>query len=264
MSTAAADLRTIATTWTDLHDALGAPSIVGGFGRGLSAYLAAAKAIDTEEIEARGYRAAALRLLERDPQQLGDRPTPIRLGVYETMRTVEAALVALADQTAAVVQRPSMCRAPRHWPAGERRRRDEQAEADALDPRRWRYTGARTAPYAALWLLGRVQGGPGPFRPLGEQQYRHVAHVAAEARRRIEHALDTGAAEAELSRPCPRMIHQVVPCGGTITVYGGAGTSPLANCDTCGGVWTEQGAALLRAAAPHRPAPTGHPSSKAH
>ncbi|MFE2019861.1 hypothetical protein ACFW9O_17680 [Streptomyces sp. NPDC059499] len=236
MNTSAADLRAIALVWTDLHTALGAPSIVGGFGRGLRAYLTACDALDPEETEAARHQAAALRLLERDPQQIGERPIPIRLHVYEVMRTVEAALVEVADQTAAVVQRPAMSRAPRHWPANDRARRNEQAEADALDPRRWRYTGTRTAPYAALWLLGRVQGRPGPFRPLSEAQGRHVGYVAAEARHRIEQTLDTGAETAELAHPCP-------DCGGTITVHGGSGASPLANCSSCGGIWTELGAA---------------------
>ncbi|MEU0133376.1 hypothetical protein ABZ172_04945 [Streptomyces sp. NPDC006296] len=244
MSTAAADLRAIATTWTDLHDALGAPGVINGFGRGLSAYLAAADALDADEVEARGHRAAALHLLERDPAQLGARPIPIRLSVYETMRTVQAALVECADQIAADVQRPAMGYAPRNWPANDRRRRDQLAHADIVDPRRWHWTGTPpTAPYAALWLLGRVQGAAGPFRPLTDAQQAHVASVAAEARRRVERILDTGAATAELAQPCPTVLANGRPCGGTIRVYGGAGASPLANCSSCGGVWTEMGAA---------------------
>lgn len=228
MTDAASDLRTIATTWTDLNDALGLPNTVGGFGRGLRAYTNLLEETDLET-------AAELRLLERDPAQLGQRPIPIRLQVYGVMRTVEAALTECGDQIAAVVQRSPMSPAPRSWPANDRARRDRLAHADAVDPRRWRYTGIRTAPHAALWLLGRVQGSPGPFRPLEAAQQQHIGRVAAEARRRVEQVLDTGAEEATLSVPCP-------DCGGTIRVYGGAGASPLANCANCGGIWTEQGA----------------------
>jgi len=247
VSTAAADLRTIATTWVDLNDALGAPTVLGGFGRGLSAYLAATNAIDAEELEARGHRAAALRLLERDPAQLGDRPIPIRLQVYATMRTVEAALVGCASAVAEYVQRPPMAMpAPRRAAYARTRaerlvwedhaRRVQAAQDDAADPRRWKWTGAApSAPYTALWLLARIEGKPGPFRPLQAAQHRHITAVAAEARHRIEQALDTGAETAELARPCP-------DCGGTIKVYGGAGASPLANCSSCGGVWSELGA----------------------
>lgn len=244
--TAASDLRTIALAWTDLHTALGAPNVIGGFGRGLHSYLTLADALDPEEIEAIGHRRAAVRFLEQDAHLLGQRPIPIRLHVYEVMRTVEAALVEVADRTARAVQRhPIQPPAPRRAAYAKTRadrvmwadhaQRIEAARADAFDPRRWRYTGTRTAPYAALWLLGRVTGRPGPFRPLDEQQARHIKHVALKARHRIEQALDTGAETAQLAPPCP-------DCGGTITVHGGAGSSPLANCAQCGGIWTEHGA----------------------
>lgn len=230
MNTSAADLRMLITTWPDLNDALGAPAVIAGFGRGLSAYMAALEETDLDA-------AAELRALERDPAQIGQRPIPIRLQVYETMRTVQAALTETADQIAADVQRPAMSYAPRNWPASDRARRDRLAHADIVDPRRWHWTGTPpTAQYAALWLLGRVQGGPGPFRPLTGLQQAHVASVAAEGRRRVERILDTGAATATLTPPCP-------DCGGTITVHGGAGASPLANCSSCGGIWSELGAA---------------------
>ena len=240
MSTAAADLRTNATTWVDLNDALGAPAQIGAFGRGLRGYLAAIEEHDLD-------LAADLRALERDPAQLGQRPIPIRLQVYATMRTIEAALTGCAAAVAEHVQRPPMpMPAPRRAAYARTRaerlvwddhaRRVQAAQDDAADPRRWRYTGAApSAPYTALWLLARVQGAPGPFRPMQDAQHRHVAAVAAESRHRIEQALDTGAETAELARPCP-------DCGGTIRVYGGAGASPLANCAQCGGVWSELGA----------------------
>ncbi|ROQ69197.1 hypothetical protein EDD93_3694 [Streptomyces sp. 840.1] len=239
--TAAADLRTIATTWADLNDALGAPTVIAGFGRGLRGYLAAIE--DTDPTT-----AAELRALERDPAQLGQRPIPIRLQVYATMRTVEAALLGCAAAVAEHVQRPPISMpAPRRAAIARTRadrvawadhaRRVQAAQDDAADRRRWRWTGTQpTAPYAALWLLGRVTCAPGPFRPLAPAQQQHITHVAAEGRRRIEQILDTGSETATLTTPCP-------DCGGTITVHGGAGASPLANCRGCGGVWSELGAA---------------------
>lgn len=230
--TTATHLRTIATTWTDLQQALGAPAQLGAFGLGLRNYLNALEQYDLEE-------ATALRMLERDPMQIGARPIPIRLRVYDTMRTVEAALVEFADQTAAVVQRPSMSRAPRGWPAADRARRDQLARADALDPRRWRYTGKRTAPYAALWLLGRVQHAPGPFRPLDEAQYRRIANVARTACERVERVLDIGTEQETLAERCK--------CGGRIDIHGGAGASPIGHCTGCGTIWTEETGAIAAA-----------------
>jgi hypothetical protein len=229
------------TTWPDLNDALGAPPQIGGFGRGLRGYLTAIEETDLDT-------AAELRALERDPAQIGQRPIPIRLQVYATMRTIEAALTGCAAAVAEHVQRhPIPMPAPRRAAYARTRaervawddhaRRVQAAQDDAADLRRWRYTGpAPSAQYAALWLLARVTGAPGPFRPLAEAQQRHIARVAAEARHRVEHILDTGSETATLAPPCP-------DCGGTITVHGGAGASPLAHCPQCGGIWTEQGAA---------------------
>lgn len=241
MNKTAADLRTVITTWADLNDALGMPAAVGGFGRGLRSYMTLLEETDADA-------AAELRALERDPAQLGQRPIPIRLQVYATMRTVEAALLGCAAAVAEHVQRPPIAMpAPRRAAHARTRadrvawddhaRRVQAAQDDAADRRRWRWTGTQpTAPYAALWLLARIEGAPGPFRPLAPAQQQHIAHVAAEGRRRIEQVLDTGSETATLTTPCP-------DCGGTITVHGGAGASPLANCRDCGGVWTEQGVA---------------------
>jgi hypothetical protein len=226
VTTTAQTLRQIALHWADLHHALGDRPITGAFGTGLRSYLRTLEQYDREE-------TAALRLLERDPAQIGERPIPLSLRVYETMRTVEAALVELADQTAAEVQRPAMSRAPRTWPAPDRARRDQLADADAADRRRWRYTGHRSAPHAALWLCALVEGRPGPWRPLSDAHRARIRRVAAGALERIETTLDTAAEVAALTEPCP--------CGGTIEVYGGAGTTPVAHCQGCGVLWTEAG-----------------------
>ncbi|NUK22047.1 hypothetical protein [Streptomyces lunaelactis] len=232
-------LRTIATTWTDLRDALGTPTTIGGLGHGLRGYLTRLDQYDAEE-------AAALRALERDPAQIGQRPIPISLRVYDTMRTVEAALVELADQTAAVVQRPPLTPMParRGFYASERdrrigeedrARRDALARADMADPRRWKLNGHRTAPYAALWLITRIDRRPGPFDPLSEAQRHRIGVVAVGAVERIEAVLDLASGERELGGE-----HRCA-CGGKIKVYGGAGATPCANCLDCGALWTEQG-----------------------
>jgi len=234
-------LRTIATTWTDLRDALGAPAQLGAFGLGLRGYLARLDQYDAAE-------ALALRALERDPAQIGQRPIPIKLRVYETMRTVEAALVETADQTAAVVQHPPLTPMParhgfyaseRDMRIGEqdRARRNALARADMADLRRWKLKGGgrRTAPYAALWLITRIERRPGPFDALSEQQRRHIANVAATSVERIEAVLDLAEGQRELSK------EHTCACGGTIEVYGGAGATPVARCQGCGALWTEQG-----------------------
>lgn len=246
MTTTATHLRTIATTWTDLADALGAPTQHAWPPVTLRGYLNALQQLDAEEIQARAEAAAALRMLERDPAQLGERPILISARIYETMRTVEAALIECADQIA-----PAITRAPMKPPTARRAavattraervawadhaRRVEQAKADAADPRRWRYSGRRTAPYTALWLLARVERMPGPFYALSEAHRRHIANVAATGAERIEQALDLADGRRELSKA------HTCACGGTIEVYGGAGATPVARCQGCGALWTEQG-----------------------
>ncbi|MFF8656787.1 hypothetical protein [Streptomyces huasconensis] len=235
MTTTATHLRTIALHWTDLREAVGAPTQIGAFGVGLRGYLAALDQADAEQLEYERHQAAHLRALERSSDQLGERPAPVRLHILDTMRAVEAALVECADQTAAVVQRSPMSYAPRGWPAADRARRDVLARGDALDPRRWRYTGRRTAPYAALWLLARVTRAPGPFTALPEREERHIDRVAAGAAERVERALDIAAQR--------RTLEQRHDCGGAIDVHGGEGRQPLAHCTGCGRVWTEGGVA---------------------
>jgi hypothetical protein len=229
VTTAARDLRTIATTWTDLTDALGTPAQLGAFGIGLRGYLAALGQHDPDE-------AAALRALERDPAQLGERPVPLRLHVYDAMRAIEAALAECADAIAAVSQIEPVPFASSDWPAADRARRNEAARADIADPQRWRYRGTvPRAPYTALWLLARIERRPGPFRTLTKAQHRHITNVARGAVNRMESVLDLADGRKELGddHPCA--------CGGTIEVYGGAGATPCARCKQCGALWTEGG-----------------------
>jgi hypothetical protein len=234
MTTTATHLRTIALHWTDLHEAAGQPTTVGAFGLGLRGYLARLDEADTEQLEYERHQAAHLRALERDPLQLGDRPTPVRLHILDTMRAVEAALTETADQVAAAVQRQPMPFAPSSWPAADRERRNQLARADVADPRRWRWTGhRRPASYAALWLLARIEARPGPFRALTVLETEQIAAVAAGACERVERALDIAAQR--------KTLEQRHDCGGRIDVHGGEGRPPVAHCTGCGRIWTEQG-----------------------
>ncbi|GAQ52090.1 hypothetical protein [Streptomyces acidiscabies] len=242
--TTATHLRTIAIHWTDLHEAAGQPAVVGGFGQGLKGYLARLDAADAEQLEYERHQAAHLRSLERDPIQLGDRPVPVRLHILDTMRAVEAALVDCADDIARTAQRNPMT-PPRAMRAAvprtraerlaweDRARQIQQAKADLVDPRRWRYTSRRTAPYAALWLLARIERAPGPCRRLTDAEEERIGKVAAGAAERVERALDIAAQR--------RTLEQRHDCGGAIDVHGGEGRAPVAHCTGCGRVWSEAG-----------------------
>ncbi|WP_394434546.1 hypothetical protein [Streptomyces sp. SGAir0957] len=255
-ATTAQHLRTIALHWGDLRDALGQPAIAGAFGLGLRGYLAALDEADNEPHaqllvtirdeagRTTGYRCVHCGDLdpghahpvgeERDPGQLGQRPVPIRLFIADTMRAVEAALHTTADQIADSVQRQPIRPAPAAWPTADRARRNAVARGDALDPRRWRWSGTRRpVPYTALWLLARVEDRPGPFRKLTVREVEQIGVVAAGAADRIERALDIAAQR--------RTLAQRHECGGEIEMHGGEGKPPVARCGGCGRIWTEGG-----------------------
>lgn len=248
MTTTATHLRTVALHWADLHEAAGAPTQYGAFGLGLRGYLARLDQADAEQLEYERHQAAHLRSLERDPMQLGDRPTPVRLHILDTMRVVEAALVHCADDIAHHVQRtpiagptarrtatdPYRTQREADIAAADRTRRQQLAHADLADPRRWRYTGRRTASHAALWLLARIERAPGPCRRLTEDEETRIGTIAAGAADRVERALDIAAQQRTLSTPCP-------DCGGAVDVHGGEGRTPVAHCTGCGRIWTECG-----------------------
>ncbi|MFF7485612.1 hypothetical protein ACFZBC_08950 [Streptomyces luteogriseus] len=247
MTTTATHLRTIALHWTDLHEAAGTPAQLGAFGLGLRGYLARLDQADAEQLEYERHQAAHLRSLERDPIQLGDRPVPVRLHILDTMRAVEAALVQCADDIAAAAQRAPIAMPTARRVDGstyrslrdariayeDRQRRTELALADQRDPRRWKYTGERTASYAALWLLARVERAPGPCRRITEQEEQRIGTVAAGAADRVERALDIAAQKRTLEQRCS--------CGGRIDIHGGEGRVPVAHCTGCGAIWTEGG-----------------------
>ncbi|WP_267244378.1 hypothetical protein [Streptomyces sp. PR69] len=196
-----------------------------------------------EEAEAARYRAEALRLLERDPDQPGWTAAPLRLTVLETLQTVEAALIELADQIAAASQHSPITPAPprRAYPADPRARRTMEADdarrnllalRQSKDPRRWRYDGQRSGRRAALWLLARAQGVRGPWRPLNENEQACISTVARTAAGLVERVLDVGDGRARLAEACPL-------CGGKLHLHGGGGATPLARCTSCGRTWSE-------------------------
>ncbi|MFJ8146018.1 hypothetical protein ACIQ6R_13190 [Streptomyces sp. NPDC096048] len=273
MTTTSTHLRTVALHWGDLREALGQPAIVNGFGQGLRGYLAALEEAEPVILALDHYqklttvrddlgRTISYRCEhcgdvdpghnhpigeDRDPTQIGQRPVPIRLVIADTMRAVEAALVACADDIAHAAQRapiagPTARRTATHpyltqreadIAAADRARRAELAHADLVDPRRWRWTGRRTASHAALWLLARIERKPGPCRRITEQEEQRIGTVAAGAAARVERALDIAAQQRTLEQRCA--------CGGAIDVHGGEGRVPVAHCTGCGQIWTEGG-----------------------
>lgn len=231
ITTTATTLRALITLWPDLHAALGDRPIHGAYGLGLRGYLAAIEHHDPVE-------ASALRAEERDPAQLGTRPVPLNLAIYDTMRAIEAALAHCAEVTAAAVQIEPIPLPGRDWPAADRVRRTAASRADLADRRRWRYGRASTPPatYTALWLLARVEARPGPFRTLTAAQAQHIGGVARGALARAEATLDT--ADDRRTELGPQHHCQ---CGGPIEVWGGGGATPCARCTGCGALWTETG-----------------------
>ncbi|MFY3807729.1 hypothetical protein, partial [Escherichia coli] len=105
-----------------------------------------------EQREARTAAAVAERL-DRHDDAPGARPTPISIDVLDAIRTVEIALLGLADRIAADVQRAPAARTRSAGPGDEIGfRLATAAVADAADKRRWRFTGTRTVPEAVIWL----------------------------------------------------------------------------------------------------------------
>lgn len=190
---------------------------------------------EPDAIEEEQRTRALARIAERADSgyTLGASPAPIRLQVVDTMRTVDRELVYATDVLAQEIQRQPMAKAPAHWPAADRAKRDELAAQDAADPRRWRYRESRTAVAAAVWLLGRVERQPGPFLPLGSTQARRIGAASARAHEQIKRALG-GVRQAQVvDRPCPL-------CGGTLGMSSGDGEAPLVACFGCQQTWTLQ------------------------
>lgn len=234
--TTAAHLRTIIDRWGDLHDALATPTYTSWPPSGLTNYFAGLDALAREE--ARQLRADQ-RAAERSPDQIGESVAAIDIPTFDTMRAVEAALVHLADVTASAVQRGPAPEIRAAGPLDEAGVKLHMATlVDARDRRRWSLTAPtyRRAPYAAAWLLARVEDAPGPFRTLTGVQRDHIASVARTAARRVEQALGMAQLRGTVDRPCPK-------CRGRLSLSGGDGTAPAVKCVGCGATWSDRAAA---------------------
>lgn len=138
---------------------------------------------------------------DRDPAQLGERPTPVRLHVVDACRAIEVALCGLADSI---------------------------ASRDALDPTDWHHTvrEQRTAPNAARWLLTRLGDSPAPCCPTHDTDRARITEYAREAAARIDRVLGTGRTSATLpGMPCPW-------CGGDLIIHTEACTVMSVTCAT--------------------------------
>jgi hypothetical protein len=176
---------------------------------------------------------ADARLAERADSgyTLGESPAPIRLLVVDVMRAVETALVYETDVLAQEVQRPVMAAAPSHWLPADREMRARLVAEDSADPRRWRYGQHRTAVYAAVWLLCRIERRPGPFLALSGVQQQRLARVARTAHDRIAQVLDAVRTAQLTAWPCPL-------CDSPIGMSSGDGAAPVAVCFGCRQEWT--------------------------
>ncbi|MFG2617779.1 hypothetical protein ACGFXC_09120 [Streptomyces sp. NPDC048507] len=228
MTTTATDRRLydISRLWPDLTDAL-TEHTNSWPPAGKGDLLRALDQRDADEVAYARAHAAHRRSRERDPGQIGEVSAPLNVGILDTIRAVEAALLHLADTLAADIQQSA------------------HNDEDAANPARWRWTGTRTAPEAALWLLARWDDHPGrlrdrpdipsPFRALSDAHRARITAVADGACARIEQALDLVGRDRILAEPCA--------CGGRITLRGGGGADPVARCGQCGRVWTLAGSA---------------------
>ncbi|MEU4348284.1 hypothetical protein [Streptomyces sp. NPDC023838] len=232
MTTTRAALHLLTLRWTDLANTLGTPAAHAWYGVGIRAHLAAATEPDERDAL---QAAAALRALERSPEQIGARPIPLRLDIYEAMREITVDMRQCADVVASRAQLAPMAAAPHGLvlsPTKAARRRQRAAE-DAADPRRWPIgTTVRGLESAVNWLTARVTDQPGPFRLLDVDDHHVIRNATRTAIWRAEQALDRGVDTAlALAQPCPR-------CGGQVTMQG-----MRASCGGCRASWSAAPAA---------------------
>lgn len=138
---------------------------------------------------------------DRDPAQLGERPTPVRLHVVDACRAIEVALCRLADSI---------------------------ATRDALDPADWHHRdrARRTAPNAARWLLTRLGDNPTPCCATHDIDRARIAEYSREAAARLDRVLGIARTSATLpGKPCPW-------CGGALVIHTEAGTVMSVTCAT--------------------------------
>jgi hypothetical protein len=221
---AADDLDTITERWTTLQDRAGdRPTTTRPPAMGIT------RLLDDEERQALVDEHA-----DTNPDAPGPRPVPVDLDVLDIMTTIETGLVTAADWLAERVQRPAF-RAPtgHGWSDDVHRAAVLLAAKDAADPRRWKFTGQRSAPNAAEWLACRLRDQPGPFRKLDEGERQAVTEIAASGAELIRRTLGDARRTQAVPEPCP------MPCGGQLVVEGGDGEPPVVRCEDCARTWTE-------------------------
>ncbi|MEU7044963.1 hypothetical protein AB0A77_28445 [Streptomyces varsoviensis] len=226
-------LQTIRDRWDDLHESLATPTHVSWPPAGLTTYLRDLEDADRTPEERQQLAAmAAAEHADRRGDAPGPRPVPLSVRIFDTMRTVERDLVDLADQVAADIQRPVIPAATgRGWTDDVHRTAVLLSARDSADRTRWHYTGTRTAPLAAAWLIARLTGAPGPFRPLTLAHRERIARIAEINAERVERALGLARREVQVDRPCPR-------CLGELVIDGGDGEPPAVQCVACGRTWS--------------------------
>lgn len=190
---ARANLALVRSHWGDLRDALEAEQAPVWPPTNLVDYL---RALDEANAEALRTDAIAERL-ERNPYALGERPVPLRLTILDTILSVEADLLATADQVAA---------------------EEPEAVPEAM---RWRYNASwrHGAPWACTWLSGALDWLP-------PASIRIVAEAADQAASRVRHALGMGRTHTRIPRPCPFCrLH-------SLRLHQGGDEPPEVTCET--------------------------------
>ncbi|AUG78082.1 hypothetical protein CFP65_3281 [Kitasatospora sp. MMS16-BH015] len=228
---AADQLRTVRTEWAALLIAVETPPAAAWPPAQLSTHLAQQQAAEAD-----------LLVADRAPLTLRQHPAPANLTALDAAVRVEGLLFDLADTLAAAAQRPigrrlvSSVGRPEVW---------ADDEADAADPRRWRFRsptdpGSRRhgLHFAALWVEGRLldedteperhldgSEAPALFARLPEHLRHETIRVARQCERLVLRVLELDERETPVEgRPCPW-------CGGALTLHTAADQAPRVTCD---------------------------------
>jgi hypothetical protein len=226
---AIADLTHLVVSWPALRDALTTRPAVWPPVMGLHL-----ERDDEQQAEDAAEHA------ERTAAAPGERPAPVRVAVLDTITEIEREVLALADETASSIQRPTFTVRPAGPDDLVARDIALMALRDGADPRRWRFNLAkeRTGATAANWLADRLTATAGPFCELTDDQVRRIASVAAACRHRAEPLI----ASPTATDGRPVALDQECGCGGTLSLTNEP-TDFVIRCGSCGTSW--RGATLL-------------------
>ncbi|GGJ81860.1 hypothetical protein GCM10011583_11660 [Streptomyces camponoticapitis] len=210
-------LTTVLTNWDSLRDLLDT--------RSPSVWPPADPAEYTAQLDQHDAAEVAL-TQEREHLVLREVGAPLRLHVLDTMRTVETALLQVADEIASEIQRAAITSSRPSSLDPVQFDIERLAAHDARDPARWRYNrGPRTATAAAQWLRARAHGEAGPCTPLTDDHWQLLNRVASNAARRIEQLLGAERRHDAMPRPCPW-------CKGPLILHhGGVDEAEFVTCD---------------------------------